>query len=161
MSKKICCCAQRLLYQISQEKLFRQICIAIANLSWLFVTPQFWIQAGGATWRKPKRDVHIKNGFVLLTSTGHVSIIPNQNGAMAIGGLIKWENVLKKYSLLNNVMGWRSCPIVSRGCVSWSDRWPLRRDKCSSVLIGRRDGTAWLAKSARTYARKHARRVGL
>ncbi len=42
----------------------------------------------------------------------------------------------EKYSVLNDVTRWRSCSVVTRGCVNRIRLWPLRRDNQSGVLIG-------------------------
>ncbi len=43
---------------------------------------------------------------------------------------------LGKHSLLKDMTRWRSCSVVSRGCVNRIRLWPLRRDDHSGVLIG-------------------------
>ncbi len=46
------------------------------------------------------------------------------------------DNVLRKNSLLNDILRWRSCSGVPRGYVNRIRLWPLRRDDHSGVLIG-------------------------
>ncbi len=41
-----------------------------------------------------------------------------------------------KYSLLNDVTSWRSCPGVPRGYINRIRLCPLRRDDHSGILIG-------------------------
>ncbi len=41
-----------------------------------------------------------------------------------------------KYSLLNDIMRWRSCSGVPRCRVNRIRPWPLRRDDHTAVLIG-------------------------
>ncbi len=115
----------------------RFVQLLLINLFWLKCR-NFESRLGERDDKYPKHvktHVHVKNLFVLRTSPNHVSITQNQNGAKAKIGSIRRESLLKKYSFLSDVMRWRSCSIVQRGCVSWSHPWPPRRDKCSSVLM--------------------------
>ncbi len=83
---------------------------------------------------------------------------PYQNGTIVKD---KWVKIVyDKHTLLNDVVWWRACKGATRVCVCPSRLKPPRHDKRSGVLIGRRDATPWLAKSACAYACNHARRVG-
>ncbi len=56
-----------------------------------------------------------------------------------------WNMYSGKYSLLNDIMRWRSCSGATRGCVNRIRLWPLRRsDWC------RKDVARVLANDERT-----------
>ncbi len=95
-----------------------------------------------------RHDERVRNRLVQRTTLSHVLTPTHQNSTMAKDELVRLENVLGKYNLLNDVARWCSCSGVTRGCAPRIRLRPPRCDEVSGVLIGA-DGTRrsdWLER---------------